>query len=116
MDTWQQLREQIEAALGWRPLDLLIRNVQLANVYTSEVLETNVGVQDGRVVSILPGIVREAAETYDARRLYALPGFIDAHIHIESTLLTPARLAEVSVPTGTTALFGPNGGGKRRRL
>jgi adenine deaminase len=99
------LKEQIKAALGRRPLDLLIRNVRLVDVYAGEIVETDVGVYGGRVVAVLPGVAREATETHDAHGLYALPGFLDAHVHIESTLLTPARLAEVIVPTGTTALF-----------
>jgi len=105
MNELDQLKEQIKAALVQRPLDLLIRNVRLVNVYTGEIVETDVGVQGNRVVSILPGIVRVANATHDARGLYALPGLIDAHVHIESTLLTPVRLAEVIVPTGTTTLF-----------
>ncbi len=99
------LQGQIKAALGQRPLDLLICNVRLVNIYTGAIVETDIGVHSGQVVSILPSVAREATETHDARGLYAIPGFIDAHVHIESTLLTPARLAEVIVPTGTTALF-----------
>jgi adenine deaminase len=113
VDELQELRQQIEAALGRRPLDLLLRNVRLVNVYAGEVVETDIGVQGGRVVSVLPGMAQAAVKTHgaqpreslDARGLYALPGFIDAHIHVESALLTPARLAEVIVPKGTTTLF-----------
>ncbi len=105
MGALQQLRGQIEAALGRRPLDLLIRNVQLVNVYTSGIVATDIGVQGGRVVSILAGVDRPATETHDGRGLYALPGLIDSHVHIETTLLTPAHLADLVVPLGTTTLF-----------
>ena len=100
------LKHQIHAALGNRPLDLLLRNVKLVDVYCQAVVATDIGIAGDRIVSVLPGFNRPAARrTVDAGGRYALPGFIDAHIHIESALLTPDRLAEVVVPTGTTTLL-----------
>ena len=101
----QALQNQIRAALGRQPLDLLLRNVRLVDVYRETIVETDLGIAGDRIVSVLPGVHREARQTVDARGRYALPGFIDAHIHIESALLTPDRLAEVIVPTGTTTLL-----------
>jgi adenine deaminase len=100
-----QLQTQIRAALGERPLDLLVRNVRLVDVYREIIVETDLGICGDRIVSVLPGGGREAAATVEAGGRYAIPGFIDAHIHIESALLTPDRLAEVVVPTGTTTLL-----------
>jgi len=100
-----QLQTQIRAALGERPLDLLIRNVRLVDVYREIIVETDLGICGDRIVSVLPGGGREAVSTVEGGGRYALPGFIDAHIHIESALLTPDRLAEVVVPTGTTTLL-----------
>lgn len=99
------LQTQIRAALGEQPLDLLIRNVRLVDVYRETIVETDLGICGDRIVSVLPDGGRQAATTVDAGGRYALPGFIDAHIHIESALLTPDRLAEVVVPTGTTTLL-----------
>ncbi len=99
------LQNQIRAALGERPLDLLVRNVRLVDVYREALVETDLGICGDRIVSVLPGGGRAARRTLDARGRYALPGFIDSHIHIESALLTPDRLAEVVVPTGTTTLL-----------
>jgi adenine deaminase len=99
------LEDQIHAALGDRPLDLLLRNVRLVDVYREMIVETDLGIAGDRIVSVLPGGDRQAKVTVDAGGRYALPGFIDAHIHIESALLTPDRLAEVVVPTGTTTLL-----------
>ncbi len=72
----EQLCERIEAALGRRPLDLLIQNVRLVNVYSGEIIATDIGVQAGRVASILPGWT-PPVESYPwtAEGLYALPGF-----------------------------------------
>jgi adenine deaminase len=99
------LETQILAALGERPLDVRVRNVRLVDVYGEAIVETDLGLSGDRIVSVLPGERREARKVVDARGRYALPGFIDAHIHIESALLTPERLAEVVVPTGTTTLL-----------
>ncbi|MBI3360490.1 MAG: adenine deaminase, partial [Chloroflexi bacterium] len=105
MDKILPLKNQIRAALGERPLDLLVRNVRLVDVYRETIVETDLGICGDRIVSVLPGEARTATATVDARGQYAVPGFIDAHIHIESALLTPERLAEVVVPTGTTTLL-----------
>ncbi len=105
MDRFERLRARIEAALGRRPLDLIIRDVRLADVYRGRVIEADIGVYDGVVTSIRRGLRAEARRVHDAHGLFALPGFIDAHVHIESTLLTPERLAQIIVPKGTTSLF-----------
>src|SRR5438270_6692060 len=104
MSDLADLQYQIRAALGQRPLDLLVRHVRLVDVYRERIVETDLGIAGDRIVSVLPApsVAREARVTLDAGGQYALPGFIDAHIHIESALLTPDRLAEVVVPTGTT--------------
>jgi adenine deaminase len=101
----QLLQHQIQSALGERPLDLLIRKVRLVDVFRETITVTDLGITGDRIVSVLPGNQRRATVTVDGAGRYALPGFIDAHIHIESALLTPDRLAEVVVPTGTTTLF-----------
>src|SRR5712692_6920034 len=105
MNDFTHLQHQIQAALGERPLDLLIQNVRLVDVYRETIVETDIGICGDRIVSVLPGGNRAAQHTVDGRGRYALPGFIDAHIHIESALLTPDRLADVVVPTGTTTLL-----------
>ncbi|MBI3176537.1 MAG: adenine deaminase [Chloroflexi bacterium] len=105
MNALTDLQYQIRAALGQRPLDLLVRNVRLVDVYAEKIVETDIGICGDRIVSVLRNESRETQRTLDANGRYALPGFIDAHIHIESALLTPDRLAEVVVPTGTTTLF-----------
>ncbi len=105
MSQLTELQSQIRAALGQRPLDLLVRNVRLVDVYGEKIVETDIGICGDRIVSVLRNESREARRTLDANSRYALPGFIDAHIHIESALLTPDRLAEVVVPTGTTTLL-----------
>jgi adenine deaminase len=101
----EALQSQIQAALGHRPLDLLVRQVRLVDVYQERIVETDLGISGDRIVSVFPGGTRSARRIVDGGGRYAVPGFIDAHIHIESALLTPDRLAEVVTPTGTTTLL-----------
>lgn len=56
------------------------------------------------MVSIEPGLTLEAEKTVDCGGAYAVPGFIDSHMHFESTMLSPEALATVVVPQGTTTL------------
>lgn len=108
-DTETRLRDlivRIEAAYGNAPLDLLIEDVQLVNVHTGRIVRTNIGVKGGRVVTISPDPpALEPGSVFAGRGMYAIPGLIDAHCHIESTLLTPAALAVAILPQGTTTLL-----------
>ena len=94
----------VQAALGQQPLDLLIGNVQVVNVYTGRIAPGAIGILEGKIVSArADGLA--ARETVDGGGRYALPGLIDTHIHLDSTLLVPESLAEVIVPHGTTCLL-----------
>src|SRR5262249_14414261 len=84
MSDVSKLQHKIRAALGQPPLDLLVRNVRLVDVYRETIVETDLGIASERIVSVLPGAARAARATLDAGGQYALPGLIDAHIHIES--------------------------------
>src|SRR5262249_8000456 len=99
------LQNQIRAALGQQPLDLLGRNVRLVDVYPEPIVDTDLGIAGARILAVLRGQSRAGVATLHAGGQYALPGSIDAHIHIESALLTPEQLAGVVVPTGTTTLL-----------
>ena len=68
----------------------------LVNLFTEEIYPAEVEIQEGKIKC-----VREVKEELDN---YILPGFIDAHIHIESSMLTPSRFAQMVVPHGTTAV------------
>ncbi len=92
----------VRVAQGQEDADLLIRGARVVNVLTREVYEADVAVAAGRIAGVGSGY--RAAETLDARGAYLAPGFMDAHIHIESTLLTPARFAEAVRPHGTTSV------------
>lgn len=101
----QQLKRQLEAAGGRRQADLLLKNLRLVDVYTGEIRPASISIYDGRIAALDPAPDAGAAQTIDCGGQYAVPGFIDAHVHVETTLLTPEALAEVIVPWGTTTLM-----------
>lgn len=99
----------IEAALGKRPCSLVIRNAQVVNVFTGEIIKGNVGIYDGFIAHIQyypfeDKQVLEGLKYYDAKDKYLIPGFIDAHAHVESTMMTPRNLAKAVIPCGTTTM------------
>lgn len=102
MTELELMKRRIDMAAGRCPADLLIRNAKVVNVFTGEVLETPVAVGEGAIVGFAE---TEALETIDAAGTYLLPGFIDSHIHVESTMASPERFAELVVPHGTTTVI-----------
>ncbi|MEM3169095.1 MAG: adenine deaminase C-terminal domain-containing protein, partial [Nitrososphaerota archaeon] len=92
----------VEAALGERELTLLIRGASVLNVFSGELEDVNIGVYRDRVV-YLGREERRAERVLDVKGV-AVPGFIDTHLHIESSMVTPARFAEAVLPHGTTTV------------
>ena len=81
----------IAAAMQRIPCDLTIQNIRLVNVITGEIYPAEVDVLDGVIVRVREGemTVVPSETVYDGRGAYLLPGFIDIHMHVESTMLTP---------------------------
>ncbi len=94
------------AALGNAPFDVLLTNAILIDTATSELREADVGMTGSMIASVHPrGTRSDAAHTYDLTGRYLAPGFIDMHVHFESSHLTPENYASVVVPQGTTTIF-----------
>ena len=81
----------------------MIRNAQVANVFSLEYETLDVAVARGIVVGLGSGY--EGLETVDAAGRVLIPGMIDGHLHVESTMLTPRRFAEAVAPRGTSAVL-----------
>lgn len=99
--------ELIQVALGKKPADIVIRNGKLVNVITHEIYETEIAVAKGKIASIGPapaGAVGADTQIIDAKGMYLAPGFLDAHIHIESSMLSYTEFAKMVVKHGTTAV------------
>jgi adenine deaminase len=103
-DDPQSMARRIRVALGQEPGDLLLTGGQLVNVFNRRVEPAEVVIADGKVAGV--GCYEwRASQTLSASGLVILPGLIDAHMHLESTLLTPSELARLIVPMGTTAVI-----------
>ncbi|MGA7874224.1 MAG: adenine deaminase [Desulfoferrobacter sp.] len=97
----QSLTRFIEAAQGKRPVDLCLRGCRLVNVLSGQIETVDLAVQDG----LIAGWGNYDAQQYiDSDGMYVCPGFIDGHIHIESTLLSPAQFCSAVLPHGTSAV------------
>jgi adenine deaminase len=94
-------RKLIEVARGDAPADTLLKNARLVNVLAGEVHDADVAIFAGRVAGFGGYAAREVI---DLRGAYVCPGFIDAHVHIESSMVTPPEFARAVVPRGTTAV------------
>ncbi len=85
-------------------MKLLLKNGTVVNVFTGELEKTNVLIEDGKIIGVGDYEENESDMCEDVSGKYICPGFIDGHIHIESTMLTPAELANMCMPHGTTAI------------
>lgn len=100
------MNKMVSAARGEFPLDLAIENIQLVNVFSGEIYPAAIGIVEDRIVHVTrPGEIRLNAEkVIDGNGKFAIPGLIDTHLHIESSMLTPAAYAEAVLPHGTTTI------------
>ena len=90
----------IEAAQGKRPCDLIIKNTKFLDVFTCTFRHGDVAIADGMIVGLEAGL--KAKREIDGSRKTVVPGFIDAHVHVESSLLVPANFQKAVLPRGTT--------------
>jgi adenine deaminase len=103
VDTPFPLESLIPIAAGREPADLLLTNLRLVDVLAGEVYPTEVALAGGRIAAVGPGYT--AARTLDLGGAYLAPGLLDAHVHVESAMVTPAEFARAVVPRGTTTVI-----------
>jgi len=101
----QSLAQELRVASGQEQADLHITNLQIVDVFTECVFPGSLVIKNGKIVAVNPTWDVSADQVFNAEGRYAVPGFMDAHVHIEPTLLTPQALASVIVPWGTTSMF-----------
>ncbi len=100
----KKLTAASEVARGERPAELMLRGGRVLNIFTREIGEADLLIEGGMVAAL--GTDYPAGErVIDLAGGYIIPGLIDAHIHLESTLLLPAQFAAVVLPHGTTAVI-----------
>lgn len=105
-----QVTEQLVAvAMGRQPAEVVIKNGRLVNVLTGEIQNgIDVAITHGRIAYVgedASHTIGEATQVIDATDQYITPGFMDGHIHIESSMITVSEYSKAVVPHGTTAVY-----------
>ncbi|HPM41912.1 MAG TPA: amidohydrolase family protein, partial [bacterium] len=95
------LKHRIDVAAGRKPADLILRNANVVSVFADALVRTDVAIADGVIAGF--GNYR-ARKSIDLKGGYLSSGLIDSHLHIESTMLSPAEFARAVVPRGTTSV------------
>ena len=98
-----ELNELVRVARGDAPADLVLRNARLLNVYSGEIYPADVAVQGSRIAGIGSGY--EGRKEIDLKGSYLAPGLIDAHVHIESSMVGVRQFAQAVVPRGVTSVI-----------
>lgn len=89
-------------AHGLEKADLVIKNARVVNVFTEEIVEGDIAVADGKIVGVG---VYEGLRNHNVGGAVVCPGFIDSHLHLESTLVTPGELICQAAKKGTTTFI-----------
>ena len=96
------ISKMIELARGDKKVDLVLKNARLINVFSGDIHLTNVAVHQDRIIGMGD---YQAKEQVDLKGKYLAPGFIDGHVHLESSMVTPAEFTRAVVPLGTTSVI-----------
>src|ERR1700761_2052174 len=99
-DTREILELRIDQALGRQPAELVVKNARILNLVTGELEPGDIALCGSTIVGTLDRYQGE--KEFDAQGRVAVPGFIDSHVHCESTLVTPAEFDRCVLPHGTT--------------
>ncbi|MGZ8794822.1 MAG: adenine deaminase [Gaiellaceae bacterium] len=101
MPQLSDLARRLAVARGDRPADLVVRGGRVLSVFTREWLDVDVAICDGTIAGLGS---YEGGEILDADGAFVVPGFIDAHVHLETSKLLPSEFARLVLPLGTTAV------------
>lgn len=93
---------QIKIAKGEKKAPLVLKNGRIINVFTNEIISGDVAVANGRIVGIGE---YQGIEEVDLEGSYLAPSFIDGHVHIESSMVTPLQFSKAIVPRGVTTII-----------
>ena len=101
----KHLQRLINVSRGRARADLRITNCHIVDVFNKEVFDSDLYVVDGLIAGFGEEWFPEALEVVDAKGAYIVPGFIDSHLHIESSHVSPAEYSRLVVPCGTTTVI-----------
>lgn len=106
--TKEERRELIKVAMGYSNATLKLENANLVNVFSGEIYLANIYIYKkyiADIVEVEKDNFKKADKIIDIQGKYLVPGFIDSHLHIESSHLTPYHFAEAIIPKGTTTII-----------
>ena len=105
---WEVTKTLADVAMGRTPADTVIRGGRLVNVCTAEILEgLDIAIKEGRIALVgdATACIGPDTEIIDAEGQYVAPGFLDGHIHIESSMLSVGEYAKAVIPHGTIGIY-----------
>lgn len=110
IQSWFECAPQlVDVAMGRTPADMVVRNVRWVNVHSGEIIPaTDIAIAVGRFAFVGPNAdhaVGPETQIIDGEGRYALPGLCDAHMHVESGMVTVTEFARAVIPHGTTSMF-----------
>lgn len=97
------LKRLIDVAAGREPADLVLKNANVIDVYQAQTISGDLAIVDGKIAGISGEY--HGKETIDLKGKFVAPGFIDPHIHVESSYVTPEEFGRLLVPHGTTTVL-----------
>lgn len=99
----QKLIKLIDVAAGRKKADLVLKNAKIVDVFQAKILIGDIAISDGYIAGI--GGSYQGVEEHNYTGKYVAPGFIEAHIHIESSYVSPEEFSRVFIPRGTTTIL-----------
>lgn len=105
---WEVSRTLSAVAVGSKKAEIVITNAKLVNVCTAEIMENvSIAIAKGRIALVgdASHCIGENTKVIDAKGQYVAPGFLDGHIHVESSMMTVTEYAKAVVPHGTTGIY-----------
>ncbi len=110
LKTWPQSAARlVDVAMGREPADLVVRDGRWVNVYSGEIIPgTDIAIADGRFAYVgadAKHCIGPQTKIVEAAGRYLVPGLCDAHMHVESGMVTVTEFARAVIPHGTTSMF-----------
>lgn len=99
------MKRNIAISQGYQKADFILKNAKIADVFSLKWKEGDLVVANGKIIAIDTEGKYEAETMLDAAGRYVIPGLIDTHIHIESTMLTPEQFSRILLPFGVTSVI-----------
>lgn len=101
-DRMERMKHRASLAKGDAPVALVLKNGRVINVFNGKIIEESIAIDGGKIIGIGD---YEGLNEIDLKGKYVAPGLIDAHMHMESTLVAPDQMARIIVPRGTTTVI-----------